>query len=155
MGRHHHPESQRAMEEWRKDPTRGRPRLARTLWDPPHAYDPDMLGGRRIGSPAPSYEAQREGWERDFLRCTSQVSVPVHITLAEYERVWRNGPEALADLGSLFTAAPRVVLNEQAGAGHNTSVGRTALAYHLRVLSFVEECVAGVRTLPTEGEGCG
>jgi hypothetical protein len=83
------------------------------------------------------------------------VSVPVHITLAEYERVWRNGPEALADLGSLFTAAPRVVLNEQAGAGHNTSVGRTALAYHLRVLSFVEECVAGVRTLPTEGEGCG
>lgn len=50
----------------------------------------------------------------------------------------------------MFTAAPRVVGHEQAGAGHNTSVGRTALACHLHVPAFVEECAPGVQALPTE-----
>jgi hypothetical protein len=40
----------------------------------------------------------------------------------------------------MFTAAPRVEVCEQAGAGRNLSLGLTATAYHLKVLSFVEEC---------------
>jgi hypothetical protein len=47
---------------------------------------------------------------------------------------------ALADLASLFTASPRVVAVEQADATHNLSVGWTAPSYHLKVLSFAEEC---------------
>ena len=35
----------------------------------------------------------------------------------------------------------RVVTEEQAGGGHNLSLGLSALAYHLKVLSFAEECV--------------
>ncbi|MDW8803428.1 alpha/beta fold hydrolase [Streptomyces scabiei] len=150
MGRSHHPRAVRAMEEWRRDPTRTRPSLRNALWDPPQAYPPDVHGGRRIGAASPAYEAHREGWQEEFARLASRVPVPVHLTLAEYEQVWVNGPEALADLASLFTASPRVVLHEQAGAGHNTSVGRTALAYHLHVLAFVEECALGVQALPTE-----
>lgn len=151
VGQEHHPEAQRAMDAWRRDPSSPRPRLARTLWDPPHAYAPEMLGGRTIGAPAPAYEGRpRDGWQGRFARWSARVRVPVHLTLAEFEQVWRNGPGALADLAALFTASPRVVVAEQAGAGHNTSVGRTALAYHLRVLSFVEECVAGVQALPAE-----
>lgn len=50
----------------------------------------------------------------------------------------------------MFTGAPRVVRHEQAGAGHNTGVGRTALAHRPHVLALVEECAPGVRALPTE-----
>ncbi|MGC9542133.1 alpha/beta hydrolase [Streptomyces sp. UG1] len=150
MGLVHHPRAARAMEEWRRDPTRTRPSLRHALWDPPQAYPPDVHGGRRIGATSPAYEGHREGWQEEFTRLAARVPVPVHLTLAEYEQVWANGPEALADLASLFTGSPRVVLHEQAGAGHNTSVGRTALAYHLHVLAFVEECALGVPALPTE-----
>jgi hypothetical protein len=149
-GRVHHPRAVRAMEEWRSDPTRTRPNLRHALWYPPQAYPPDVHGGRRIGAASPAYEGHREGWQEEMARLAARVAVPVHITLAEYEQVWANGPDGLADLASMFTGAPRVVLHEQAGAGHNTSVGRTALAYHLHVLAFVEECALGVRALPTE-----
>ncbi|AVV45655.1 alpha/beta fold hydrolase [Streptomyces sp. ID05-04B] len=156
MGRMHHPQAVRAMEEWRRDPTRARPSLRHALWHPPQAYAPDVHGGQRIGSPSPAYEGHRDGWQEDLARLSARIAVPVHITLAEHEQVWVNGPEGLSDLASMFTGSPRVVLHEQAGAGHNTSVGRTALAYHLRVLAFVEECAIGVQALPTErGRGDG
>ncbi|MCQ9179700.1 lysophospholipase [Streptomyces sp. IBSBF 2953] len=151
MGRVHHPLAVRAMEQWRSDPTRTRPSLRHALWYPPRAYPPDVHGGQRIRAASPAYEGHREGWQEDLVRLAARVTVPVHITLAEYEQVWINGPEGLSDLASLFTGSPRVVLHEQAGAGHNTSVGRTALAYHLRVLAFVEECALGVPALPVEG----
>ena len=32
------------------------------------------------------------------------------------------------------------MLQEQANGGHNLSLGLTAMAYHLKILSFVEEC---------------
>ncbi|WP_327319491.1 alpha/beta hydrolase [Streptomyces sp. NBC_01235] len=150
MGRVHHPRAVRAMEEWRRDPSRARPHIRQALWHPPHAYPPDVHGGRRIGAASPAYEGHREGWQEEFAQLAARVPVPVHLTLAEYEQVWANGPEGLADLASMFTGAPRVVRHEQAGAGHNTSVGRTAVAYHLNVLAFVEECALGVQALPTE-----
>ncbi|MEV0580219.1 alpha/beta fold hydrolase [Streptomyces sp. NPDC050392] len=150
MGRVHHPRALDAMEEWRRDPTRTRPSLRHALWNPPEAYPPDVHGGRRIGSASPAYEGHREGWQEEFLLLSGRVPVPVHITLAEHEQVWANGPEGLADLASMFTSAPRVVLHEQAGAGHNTSIGRTGMAYHLHVLAFVEECALGVQALPAE-----
>ena len=44
-------------------------------------------------------------------------------------------------IAALFTASPRVVVNEMPDSGHNLSVGWSAAAYHGSVLSFVEECV--------------
>lgn len=151
MGRVHHPRSIAAMEAWRRDPLSTRPDLRRALWDPPHVYPPDVYGGRSIGVSSPAYEGRRrEAWTEEFAQLAAQLRLPVHITLAEFEQVWANGPEGLADLGSMFTRSPRVVLHEQASAGHNTSVSRTALAYHLGVLAFVEECVLDVPALPAE-----
>jgi hypothetical protein len=71
----------------------------------------------------------------------AQIAVPVHFTVGEYERVWRNDPDARFDLGALFSASPRVVVEEQFDGGHNLSLGNTAMAYHLNVLSFIEECI--------------
>jgi hypothetical protein len=69
------------------------------------------------------------------------VRIPVRYSLGDHEMVWRSGPAALADIAALFTGSPRVAVDEQAGGGHNLSVGLSAMAYHLKVLSFVEECV--------------
>ncbi|MFK0288663.1 alpha/beta hydrolase [Streptomyces sp. NPDC090499] len=143
MGREPHWRRREALDQWRRDPSGPRPRLR--VWEPPDAYPADVYGGARIGSPTPAYEMRhRETWREEIVEVAARVHVPVHITLSEHEEVWRSGPEALADLASLFTSAPRVVTAEQAGAGHNISVGHTALAYHLSVLAFVEECALGV-----------
>ena len=79
------------------------------------------------------------------------MRIPVRFTVGDHERVWRSDPAGLAEVGALFTAAPRVVLNRQFGTAHNTSVGYTAAAYHLGVLSFVEECIVTAETAPPEG----
>jgi hypothetical protein len=78
-----------------------------------------------------------------FPSLAAGVRVPVHYSLGDHERVWSSGPAALAEVASLFTASPRVVAAEQAGAGHNLSLGLSAMAYHLKVLSFAEECALG------------
>jgi hypothetical protein len=81
-------------------------------------------------------------WPRqDFPALAPLVKVPVQFSVAEFERVWRSDPEALAQIGEMFTSSPRFEINEQADAGHNMSLSLNAAAYHRKVLSFVEECV--------------
>lgn len=117
--------------------------VQRLLWQPRWLYPADEIGGARFASAAPAYEAGvLSDWApREFARCAADVRVPVHFTLGDHDTVWRGDPEAMADIVALFAAAPRVVTHVQADSGHNLSVGWTATAYHLRVLSFVEECV--------------
>ena len=111
------------------------------LWTPPHLYPSDVVGGSRFASATPDYEgAVGEEWPGDFPKLAARIRVPVHYSLGDHERVWQTGPEALAEVAALFTASPRVDVLELAGSGHNLSVGLTATAYHLKILSFVEEC---------------
>jgi pimeloyl-ACP methyl ester carboxylesterase len=153
-GREHNPAAVPVLAGWR--PGTGWPRrggdLRDLLWQPAHAYPDELVGGAAIGSPSPAYEATVvEGWaDRDFAALAARVRVPVHVALGEYEPVWRAGGAALADLAGLFTASARVVVHEQVGGGHNLSVGLAAAAYHLQVLSFVEEC-ALCRRSPADG----
>jgi hypothetical protein len=69
--------------------------------------------------------------------------------------VWSWGPDALADIASLFTSSPRTLINEQPFSGHNLSLGFSARAYHLTVLSFAEECAvtreADIAAPPRQG----
>jgi hypothetical protein len=44
------------------------------------------------------------------------------------------------------------VINEQVGAGHNLSLSVSAAAYHLKVLSFVEDCVVARQSATTKLE---
>lgn len=111
------------------------------LWEAAHLYPDDVIGG--VPSSSPAYEgAIVANWpHRDFPAVAAQVRIPVRFTLAEHEPFWENGPVGLGNVGAMFTASPRVVVNEQRDSGHNLSLGLTAAAYHLGVLSFVEECV--------------
>jgi pimeloyl-ACP methyl ester carboxylesterase len=128
----------------------GRPRrgtLREALWEPDHLF-PDGADRSLPFAPSPFFEGpELRSWPADLPGLAARVRIPVHVTLAQYERAWDSGPAALADLASLFTASPRVVVAEQADAAHNLSVGWTALPYHLKVLSFAEECaIARERT---------
>ena len=115
------------------------------LWDATHLYPADIIGG--VQSPSPAYEGTVvANWpHRDFPALAAQVRVPVRFSLAEHEPFWENGPAGLADVAAMFTASPRVIVNEQRDSGHNLSLGFTAAAYHLGVLSFVEECIVDER----------
>ncbi len=114
------------------------------LWQPTEFYPEDVLTGA-LSAPGVAYESEvTTNWaRRDFPEIAAQVRVPVQFSVADHESVWESSPEALSSITALFTGAQRVRLNRMAGSGHNLSVGRSAGEYHSRVLSFIEECIAG------------
>ncbi|MBF6170158.1 alpha/beta hydrolase [Nocardia blacklockiae] len=146
-GRTHHPDAQRIL--WAPRPAGTRPAgLGALLWRPAELYPPELVGGAAIGVPGPRLEAAAiTDWpERELPRLAARVRIPVRWTVGDHETVWRNDPEDLTGIAALFSAATRVVLNLQPNTGHNISLGHTAAAYHLKLLSFVEECVVAAAT---------
>jgi pimeloyl-ACP methyl ester carboxylesterase len=128
--------------------------LRELLWQPAHLYPAEVLSGITNSSTGALYEgAMVKDWAtQDFPALAGKIRVPVQFSVAEHERVWRSDPEALAEIAAMFTAAPRFVINEQAGAGHNLSLSVSAAAYHLKVLSFVEDCVVARESATTKLE---
>lgn len=117
--------------------------VRKLLWEPASLYPTDIIGGKQIASKTPPFEgAEIRNWPREtFTSLAPGVQVPVHFTAAEFERVWRRDRESLDAIAALFSASPRVVVDEFTGGGHNLSLGHTARAYHLSILSFIEYCV--------------
>jgi pimeloyl-ACP methyl ester carboxylesterase len=117
--------------------------LRALLWQPEDLYPPDVLSGMTNSSTGALYEmGMTKSWPlQDFPALAPRVRVPVQFSVAEHERVWRSDPETLAQIGAMFTASPRFVINEQSSTGHNLSLSVNAAAYHSTVLSFVGECV--------------
>jgi pimeloyl-ACP methyl ester carboxylesterase len=141
-GRHYHP----AAREMLKTATRDRKPagLRELLWHPERLYPPEVLSGATVYPGAPAYEdLMVSNWARqDFPALAPAVRVPVHFSIAEYERVWQTDDSALTELTALFSGAPQFAVHRQPEAGHNISLGYTAPEYHATVLSFAEECVA-------------
>jgi pimeloyl-ACP methyl ester carboxylesterase len=124
-------------------PTQRPTGLRELLWQPEHLYPAEVLNGITNSSTGAPYEAAMvSDWARqDFPALAGHVRVPVQFSVADHERVWKSDRDALAEIAALFTASPRFVINEQVGAGHNLSLSVSAAAYHMKVLSFVEDCV--------------
>jgi len=120
------------------------------IWGPDRLYPAGAGDG--MHSPSPPFEGDEIGrWPRQAAALAARVRIPVRYCLGDHETVWRSGPTALAEIAALFTVSPRVVAEEQPGSGHNLSLGLAALAYHLKVLSFAEECVlAGLANSPQD-----
>lgn len=115
----------------------------RLHWGPPRLYPPGtFLKAADLVSPIPENESRElPDWPERFASLSGAVRVPVRFTFAEYERWWR----CEADVVEAMThrlGAPRTGTDRIAGAGHNVSLGRAARTYHLRVLAFLEECLA-------------
>jgi pimeloyl-ACP methyl ester carboxylesterase len=124
------------------------------LWQPTDLYPPEVLTGA-LAAPGVAYEGRVTAtWaKRDFADLAARVNSPVEFSVADHESVWESTPEAVGAITKLFTASPRVVVNEMPDSGHNLSVGLTAGEYHQRVLSFISECVAVARdSAPAEDQ---
>ena len=143
-GRHYHP----AAREMLKTATRERrpSGLRELLWHPERLYPPEVLTGVTVSPSAPAYEDQMvSDWAREtFPALAPAVRIPVHFSIAEYERVWQTDTSALTEITALFSGSPRFVVHRQSEAGHNISLGRTAADYHATVFSFAEECASSV-----------
>jgi pimeloyl-ACP methyl ester carboxylesterase len=143
-GRHYHP----AAREILKTATRERrpAGLRELLWHPTELYPPEVLSGATVYPGAPPYEDQMvSNWGRqDFPALAPAVRVPVQFSVAEHEKVWQSDAPAQAEIASMFPNASRFQISEQAGAGHNISLGHTAAAYHSTVFSFADDCVNAV-----------
>ncbi len=123
------------------------------LWQPTEFYPPEVLTGA-LSASGVAYESEVTAhWaRRDFPELAARVTVPVEFSVADHESVWESTQEAVAAITALFAAAPRVIVNEVAGSGHNLSVGLTAETYHRKVLAFIEECIAARQGLTSEVE---
>lgn len=150
-GRRYHADAREILKNATLD---RRPRgLRELLWEPARLYPADVLG-TGLSSAGTAYEGEVvKTWaSQDFPELAAQIGVPVQFTAGDHESVWESDAAALAGIAAMFTAAPQVEIAELADSGHNLSVGLTAATYHLRVLSFVEECVAAAAVTNTEVE---
>lgn len=141
-GRYYQPAAREVLKT--ANATHRPPGLRELLWHPTELYPPDVIGGiTNAASGAPYEAAMVTEWPaRDFPALAARVRVPVQFSVAEHEKVWQSDAAALAEIAAMFSAAPRLRINEQPGAGHNLSLGHTAADYHQTVFAFLEECVA-------------
>ncbi|MGI5379712.1 alpha/beta hydrolase [Streptomyces sp. CA-251387] len=119
----------------------------RLNWGPLSLYPPGTFeAAGALAGALPRLEAKdARDWPRMCDALLPRIKVPVRLTFAEHEAWWRQTDDDLADLAALLSAAPCARVERLPDAGHNISLGRTARAYHLRVLAFLEE------TLHTDG----
>ena len=116
------------------------------LWRPTELYPKEVLTGA-LSAPGVAYEGKvTANWpRRDFPDLAAQMRVPVQFSVAEHEKVWESTDDAVTAIMALFSRAPRTKTNLMANSGHNLSVGLTAGDYHRDVVSFVNECIAGMQ----------
>lgn len=122
------------------------------VWGPPCLYPPDTFRfARELVAPVPEREAaQIPHWPRLYARVAPAVRVPVRFTFAEYERWWRSDPVTVEAMAARL-GTPVVRIEHLPDSGHNISLGLMARSYHLRVLAFLEECLARSAVLPAAG----
>lgn len=57
-------------------------------------------------------------WPDRFSKSAAGISVPVHLRLAEGERIWETGPEAIGRLAATFANAPEIDADISPDGGH-------------------------------------
>jgi pimeloyl-ACP methyl ester carboxylesterase len=112
------------------------------VWGDPALYPPgatDRENTRGTTFPADTVD-DAVAWPRRLREIAARVEVPVQLSFAEHERVWKTEPEVQARMAAVFTRAPWVRTTTRHDAPHNISLALVARAYHLYVLAFAEEC---------------
>ncbi|MFJ6700916.1 alpha/beta hydrolase [Streptomyces sp. NPDC091272] len=112
-------------------------------WGPLHLYPPGTFRASRslLSATPPRESAETVHWPRQFEALAPHVRVPVRLTFAEHEMWWELDEATLAEMTSLLTGSPSAGAVHLPAAGHNIGLGRTAPAYHLAVLTFLEQCL--------------
>ncbi|PRW64219.1 alpha/beta hydrolase family protein [Actinopolyspora mortivallis] len=111
-------------------------------WGKLRLYPPGAFRlSEAVVAPVPSREVEEAlAWQERFPRLAPAIRTSVRFTFAEHERWWLHEERAVRDLPEMLSSA-HVTVDRQPHAGHNISLGCAARSYHLRVLSFFEECL--------------
>ncbi|WP_405786648.1 alpha/beta hydrolase [Streptomyces sp. NBC_00029] len=112
-------------------------------WGPLNLYPRGTFqASRTLLSPTPPREsAETLRWPAQYEELAPRVRIPVRLTFAQHEAWWHLDAPTLTAMTSRLTAAPSVTVDHLPASGHNISLGHTAHAYHLRVLTFLEDCL--------------
>jgi len=80
----------------------------------------------------------RADWPRDFDAVAGAVTVPVAFHLAEHERIWRTGEDAVADAAACFGRARRVEAGVLPDGGHLYEIHKRGPELAGRQLDFLK-----------------
>ncbi|MCZ0206107.1 alpha/beta hydrolase [Streptomyces sp. UMAF16] len=89
-------------------------------------------------------EAETALWPAHFPGVAARVRCPVRLTFGEFEGWWCLDRDELAAVAACFTRTRLPVVERVPEAGHNLSLGLAAPLYHLRALTFLEECLTTI-----------
>jgi hypothetical protein len=80
-------------------------------------------------------------WPRQFAAVAARVRVPVHLRLAEHERIWDNSPAALDELARGFSGAPEANIGLLPDGGHLYEVHKRGHELVADQLGFLRRAV--------------
>ncbi|MFD1660296.1 alpha/beta hydrolase [Streptomyces caeni] len=122
-------------------------------WGPLRLYPPGTFRSSvAVVAPMPARERlEWKSWPERYRRIAPRLTLPTRLTFAEHEAWWQHDDAAIDDLTRPL-AAPWTV-ERLPDTGHNISLGWSARSYHLRVLAFLEQCLAarGLRAFGQAG----
>lgn len=81
-------------------------------------------------------------WPLDWPNIAAGIDVPVHLRLAEYERIWETGPEVVARMAARLFNAPRADAELLLGAGHLYEASKRGPELVRSQLDFLDACSA-------------
>ncbi|MGW6983486.1 alpha/beta hydrolase [Streptomyces sp. NPDC054932] len=116
-------------------------------WGPLNLYPRGTFQASRtlLAATPPRESAETLHWPRQYEDLAPRIRIPVRLTFAEHEAWWHLDAPTLTAMTSRLTAAPSVTVDHLPASGHNISLGHTAPAYHLRALTFLEDCLRTAR----------
>lgn len=110
------------------------------FFDPEAAYSWKVLASlRTVAEPWLTAEVIEviERWPDNWPMLAPQIDVPVHIRLAEHERIWISGEDVIARMTSKISAAPIVDAALLLGGGHLYEVTRHGPQFIASQLRFL------------------
>lgn len=81
-------------------------------------------------------------WPKRWSEIARRIAVPVHLRLAEHDRIWETGPAAVERLGAMLVASPRVDAALLADGGHVYEIHKRGPELIESQLAFLQSCVA-------------
>lgn len=89
-------------------------------------------------------------WPGQWLSLAGRIDVPVHLRLAEHDRIWETGEAEVARMAAAIKRAPRVDAALLRNGGHLYEAYRAGPALIASQLDFLINCAA---TAPTSAAG--
>jgi pimeloyl-ACP methyl ester carboxylesterase len=86
------------------------------------------------------------GWPRNWKAICSQITVPVHYSIAKYDTVWTINQALLDEFTEVLALnSPHVESAIIQGASHGIGLGPLAMSHIFHVLSFAARCHVAAR----------